>query len=269
MIMKTYGLVGKSGTGKSYQAMNVSKEKDIDYIIDDGLLIAGTNILAGKSAKREATKVGAIKTALFTNEDHRNAVIRKLEEAKPEAILVLGTSEGMILKIIDRLHLTPLHEMLHIENIASEQEIEIAIRQRKELGKHVIPVPTMQLKQHFSGYLLDKLQSFKGWGGKHVVSEKSVVRPTFSYLGDFVISDKVIGDIISHIASRTEGVSSILRVTITSEENGITIQVLTIMDYGTKLFETAKILQKGIADMVEAMTAFNISAVNIEVRGLK
>ncbi len=267
--MKTYGLLGKSGTGKSYQAMNVSRDNNIDFIIDDGLLISGTNILAGKSAKREATKVGAIKTALFTNEDHRNAVIKALEKGAPESILVLGTSEGMILKIIARLGLPPLHEMIKIESIATEQEIETAIRQRKELGKHVIPVPTMQLKQHFSGYLLDKLQNIRGWGGKHIVSEKSVVRPTFSYLGDFVISDKVISDIIGHIASQTEGVSSILRVAVTSEENGITIQVLTIMDYGVKLVETAKILQKSTADMVEAMTAFNISAVNIEVRGLK
>ncbi len=267
--MNVYGLVGKSGTGKSYQAMNVSKEKDIDFIIDDGLLISGTSILAGRSAKREATKVGAIKTALFINDSHRAAVAQAIREKKPDSILILGTSEGMIRKIAARLELPDIGEMISIETIATEQEIETAIRQRKELGKHVIPVPTFQLRQHFSGYLLDPLKIFKVWGSKRAISEKSVVRPTFSYLGDFVISDKVISDIVGNLASGTAGIASVQRVVVTGEEKGISIQVLAIMEYGCQIIETAKIFQKSIADMVDRMTAFNISAVNIEVRGLK
>jgi len=267
--MEIYGLVGKSGTGKSYQAMNVSKEKDIDCIIDDGLLISGTNILAGKSAKREATKVGAIKTALFINEEHRESVKQAIRKNRPGSILVLGTSEDMIHKIISRLELPPLSEMIRIESIATPQEIETATRQRKELGKHVIPVPTFQLKQHFSGYILDPLKIFKGWGLKHNVAEKSVVRPTFSYLGDFVISDKVILDIVYYMAERTGGVSSVQRVSTNSEDRGITIQIALVLEYGCQVVDTSRLLQKSVADMVERMTAFNINAVNIEVRGLK
>ena len=39
--MKVYALVGKSGTGKSYQAVNLCKELNIEAIIDDGLFIEG------------------------------------------------------------------------------------------------------------------------------------------------------------------------------------------------------------------------------------
>jgi uncharacterized alkaline shock family protein YloU len=267
--MKIYGLVGKSGTGKSYQAMNVAKEKNIDCIIDDGLLISGSSILAGKSAKRQSTKVGAIKTALFTDQVHRDAVVLKIKERHPDSILVLGTSQGMIRKIIARLNLPDASEVILIEHIATEQEIETAIKQRKELGKHVIPVPTFQLKKHFSGYLIDPLRIFKGWGTKHNDGEKSVVRPTFSYLGDFTISDKVISDIVACVAEETVGVSSVLRVQVTSEESGITLQVLTLMNFSVNVIEAAKHFQKSIAEMVERMTAFNILSVNIEVRGLK
>ena len=63
--MKVYALVGKSGTGKSYQAINLCRDRDIESIIDDGLFICRGKAMAGKSAKREATKIGAIKTALF------------------------------------------------------------------------------------------------------------------------------------------------------------------------------------------------------------
>ena len=37
--MKVYSFTGKSGTGKSYQAIRVAKEKGIPALIDDGLLI--------------------------------------------------------------------------------------------------------------------------------------------------------------------------------------------------------------------------------------
>ena len=68
--MKVYTLTGKSGTGKSYQAINLCKEKNIESIIDDGLFIYRNRVEAGISAKRQKTLVGAIKTALFTLDEH-------------------------------------------------------------------------------------------------------------------------------------------------------------------------------------------------------
>jgi ABC-type dipeptide/oligopeptide/nickel transport system ATPase component len=69
--MEVYALVGKAGTGKSYRAMGVAHEKEIDLVVDDGVLINGTRKLAGKSAKKEQTKISAVKRALFFHEDHR------------------------------------------------------------------------------------------------------------------------------------------------------------------------------------------------------
>ena len=58
--MKVYALVGRSGTGKSHHSMWVARENNIDYIIDDGLLVSDNKIIAGKSAKREPTKVASV-----------------------------------------------------------------------------------------------------------------------------------------------------------------------------------------------------------------
>lgn len=44
--------VGPSGTGKSTRAIRVCQQNDIHYLIDDGLLIHGSRIVAGSSAKR-------------------------------------------------------------------------------------------------------------------------------------------------------------------------------------------------------------------------
>jgi uncharacterized alkaline shock family protein YloU len=268
--VKVYGLVGRSGTGKSYQAMNLCREINVESIIDDGLFIFGNSIMAGISAKRQSTKIAAIKTALFTDEEHRKTVADKIKEIQPDSILILGTSIKMLHRIAERLELPKIERIIQIEAITSESEREAARKQRHELGKHVIPVPTFQLKREFSGYFLDPLRIFRGWrGGKASFSERSVVRPTYSYLGDYSISDKVIGDVVNYIGRETDGVESILRVNTDSNSEGISITVLVMMSYGIKLMDVAKDLQKKIAKQVETMTAFHIRSVDIEIRGLK
>ena len=45
--MKVIAFTGPSGTGKSFRAISVAHQHGCDGIIDDGLLIEGTKILAG------------------------------------------------------------------------------------------------------------------------------------------------------------------------------------------------------------------------------
>ncbi len=101
--MKLTFLIGTSGTGKSYQAMNLASQRGIRYLIDDGLLIKDNIILGGKSAKREASRLGAVRRALFMDSAHRGEVLAILEKEKPEAIMVLGTSRKMVDTISDNL----------------------------------------------------------------------------------------------------------------------------------------------------------------------
>ncbi len=268
--MKVYGLVGKSGTGKSYQAMNLCKELNIESIIDDGLFIYGSSILEGTSAKRQNTKVAAIKTALFTDEEHRRAVMEKIREVSPGSILVLGTSEKMISRIAEHLDLSELEKIIYIEEITTEEERETARKQRHEMGKHIIPVPTFQLKREFSGYFLDPLRIIRGWrGGRASVSEKTVVRPTYSYMGDYSISDKVIVDLVNYLGEKTEGVDAVTKVSIENNPDGMKITVSMICRFGFRILDAAKELQKEVGRMVGTMTAFHIKAVDIEIKGLR
>lgn len=268
--MKVYALVGKSGTGKSYQAMNLCRELDIEVIIDDGLLIYGNGILAGISAKRQGTVIGAIKTALFTDENHRKSVAGKIHGLVPNKILILGTSDKMVHRIVERLEIPPIDEIIYIDDLTTEKERQYAKKQRHELGKHVIPVPTFQLTKDFPGYFVDPLRIFKELAsGRAGFAEKSVVRPTYSYMGNFFISDNAISDIVDILSEEAPSVAEVLRVNTITGKESIDITVLVIMNYGYHLMETAKELQRTIGNQVTKMTAFNVGRVDIEIRGIE
>lgn len=268
--MKVVALIGKSGTGKSYQALNITKEEGIEYIIDDGILIYKNKIIAGKSAKREATKIGAVKRALFIDKEHRDNMKTALDKANPKAILVIGTSENMIKKIIEVLGLEKQSKTIYIEDITTEKEREIAKRQRNELGKHVIPVPTVQLKHEFSGYFVDPLKILKkiNTGKQHEINEKSVVRPTYSYLGKYIISERVIVDIVIYVASLIKGINEVMKVSTISSNIGIDIHIDINVIYNYNIIDLSRELQNRVKEEVEKMTALNVLNINLYVKNI-
>ncbi|MDR1571492.1 MAG: Asp23/Gls24 family envelope stress response protein [Clostridiales Family XIII bacterium] len=268
--MKVYGLEGRSGSGKSYQATGLCRKLKIESILDDGIFISGGRILAGVSAKRQTTRVRAIKTALFTEEWHKDEVARKIREIGPASILVIGTSEKMVERITDRLGLPKADEIISIESITTAAERALAGRQRNELGKHVIPVPTFQLKKDFSGYFMHPLRML--WdmrGGRARGVDRSVVRPSFSYMGKYTISNRAISDIAAITGSDVGGVGEILKITAEHDETGMAVNAAVTLSYGVSIMGTALAFQQRVADQIERMTAININAVNVEVRGLQ
>jgi len=263
--MDIYGLSGKSGTGKSYHASELCARYGIRGLIDDGLFICDGNIVAGVSAKKQATSMAAIKTALFTDDDHCIAVKEAIASENPEKLLVIATSDRMIIKICDRLGLNDPVEIIYIEDITTPKEREKARSYRDEGGMHVIPAPTMQVKKQFSGYFLDPRKSF----GKDTAIEKTIVRPSYSYLGDYIISDKVISDIVHHYANKTAGVNSVLWTSFANDSDGCVIRTVVLMDQEANFRSSAAELQRQIYERVAQMTAFNVLGVEIEVRGYK
>ena len=270
--MKIYGLVGKSGTGKSYQAVNLCREKNIESIIDDGLFICRNTVMAGISAKRQPTKIAAVRTALFTEDFHMEEVKAAIEKADPETLLVLGTSDRMVDKIVARLGLHGIDERIYIEEITTEEEREIAHKQRHDMGQHVIPAPTFQLKRQFSGYFMSPLRIFRELGPWKDTSEKSVVRPTYSYLGGYEISEKVLSDIAACVQKELGTVCEVVRVLIDGthqeKEEGVEMFITADFFYGQDLPEKAEAYQKRVAEQVESMTMFNVSRVDLQVRKL-
>ncbi len=268
--MKVIGFIGPSGTGKSHRASWVARERGTDYIIDDGLLIKGNTIIAGVSAKRESTKIASVKRALFTDQKHADDVINALKKYDTQILLIIGTSDGMVEKIAERLQIGPVDERVYITDVASEYEIKQALSTRREQGKHVIPVPTFEIKKDFSGYFLDPLQIFrrKGKGSYQLVGEKSVVRPTFSYMGNYTISDYTIYQIVEYVTSNIEGVSKISRFRAENRPDGIYIEMDLVLIYGYVIKQLLREVQEQVSEQIKHLTALNIKRMNVVAKSL-
>lgn len=268
--IKVYAFVGPSGTGKSYRAQYVAGENNISYIIDDGLFIKDNEVIAGSSAKKAPTKIETVKHALFQTDEEKKEIQKAIKKYKPESIMILGTSDNMVKKIAENLGLPEISKIIYIDEIATEEEMETARRIRVTEGKHVIPVPTFEIKKDFSGYILDPLQIFKskGYGKDPYVSEKSIIRPTFSYMGNFTISDQVFRQIVEYLAYKEPAIDKIGKLRIIKYDEGPSIYLEVSVIYGFNIIESLKNFKEKCIKEIEKLTAMSISNFEITARAI-
>lgn len=269
--MQVYAFVGKTGTGKSYRAQEVAKKNGIDYIIDDALLIKNSKVIAGKSAKTEANKIASVKSAIFNDEARRKEMIKVIRKEKPEKILILGTSDEMVSKISNSLELGKINHTIYIEEVASKEEMEEARKSRLEEGKHVVPVPTLEIKNQFSGYFLDPLKKMgllKQEEAGIEVLEKTIIRPTYSYLGNYVISDNVINAIVSYVVQKVEGISKVLKVSTIKYIDGMKLDVDIEVKYGVNIPSLSSKIKNVIIYAIDNATGINVFGININVKSI-
>lgn len=268
--VKVYAFVGPSGTGKSYRAQMVASEKNVNFIIDDGLLIKGNEVIAGESAKKAPTKIETVKHALFYTDKEKQEIIKALKKYKPESILILGTSDGMVEKIATNLGLPKISETVYITDVATQEEMETARRIRVTEGKHVIPVPTFEIKKEFSGYLLDPLQIFKtkGKGEKPYISEKSIIRPTFSYMGKFTISDTVFRQIMEYLAKKTPEIYKVQKIRVENFGEGVKLYMEVTIMYGINVIDGINEFKSKAKKEIEKLTAMNVEEFEVVVKNV-
>jgi len=270
--VEIYALVGPSGTGKSHRAGVVANQLDIPAIIDDGLLIYNNQIIAGMSAKRQATRIAAIKAALFMDEHRAQEIKKAIVETKPDKILILGTSTDMVERIARRLELPAPQKIMFIEEYASEKEIRKARYLRNHFNKHVIPAPTMEVKKSFPGTLIDSFQIFlkeKESPGKKKWLEQSIVRPTFTQMGKLTIAERAISTIADLAALSVPGVVSTSRTAVKVEQEGIiTINISAAVVYGFPLHKVAETIQRQITQAMDKICALQVKAVNVTIKEL-
>ena len=273
--MDVIALVGPSGTGKSHRALQVAREHKADAIIDDGILIENGKIIAGESAKTEKSKIMAVRRAIFVLPGHAEEVSKAISETNPHRILIIGTSENMVHKIAKTLNLPTIQLIIRIEDIASKSEMAEAQFHRLKEGKHIIPVPTIELKPHFSGYLIDPLQSlFKhSRVRRRKLGEKSIVRPIFSFYGKLIIDDRVIRSIVEKTIKAKESFKKIKNVSVKhilkgDEDQGLSISCEVTLSYGSHIPTLISQTQSKLREVIEFTTGLVVHSVNIIVRAL-
>lgn len=271
-MIEVVAFVGPSGTGKSHRAIGVAFDNRCDAIIDDGILIKGTKILAGTSAKNEDNRIQAVKRAIFTDDEHARSVREALQKSNIKRLLIIATSDNMIKKIIGRLDLPEPIKTVYINQIATKEEIKKARYSRLHDGKHIVPVPSVELKPHFTGYFADlPYNIFSRHRRKEKDADRSIVRPAFSFYGKLLIADKAIEDIIEIIGKKLDGIDKITGIKVrrrSDNSKGIIIAIEVILFYGVQIFDVTKKLQVKVKEKVEYMTAMQVKNVNVSIRSL-
>lgn len=263
--MKIYALIGESGTGKSFHAMQTAKQNNIEYMIDDGLFIGKGKIIAGKSAKAESNVITSVKRAVFMFEDSRSDVKQAIKSENPDALLILGTSQKMADRIAAALEVGNIEKYIDIHEVATEEEIKIAKNMREKQGKHVIPVPAFEVKKRFSGYFLDPIKVFFRLNDNAVHEDnKTIIRPTYSYFGEYTISPNAVEDICRYNTNKIIGVSC-LSVKSATGENGTVANIDISVKTDISLKKAAVCVQKKVKQNLEDLCGLNVCAVNIKI----
>jgi hypothetical protein len=164
---------------------------------------------------------------------------KSLAEHHPAALMILGTSDGMLEKICRNLWLNPPSMLIRIEDISTEEEMREAKNTRMTEGKHTIPVPSMEIKHGFSGYFSDPFWRRLRRRDRSVPTqfdetERTVVRPTFSGLGSYSISDDAMRDMVRIILRRVRGVAELVDFRAEKEIYGVVIDMELSLVYGSK-----------------------------------
>lgn len=281
--MEVVAFVGGSGTGKSHRALVVAHENNIECIIDDGILIHNNRIVAGTSAKKESSRLKAVRRAIFQDPKQVEAVKSQLDAINPAKLLIIGTSDNMVQKITKALGIPLPNRYIRIEDVATPKEIEKAQYARLKEGKHIIPVPTMELKPHFRGYLIDPIKSM--WRRRTIKKqnpedigkigsegfERSVVRPSFSYYGRLTFDDAVIIKLVRNALKKVAGVDPNSDITFHKSKkglNGLILDMTVGIQKNLPVKETMLAVQRTIVRELEYITGMSVERMSMKVKQL-
>ncbi len=281
--MEVYALIGASGTGKSHNANSVMEDYGIDMMIDDGLLIKDGKKMAGTSAKAEETTVGAVKRAIFHDPMHAAEVRERIAQLQPKRILILGTSEKMIDKITAALNLPPVKNKIFIQDILSQEQIELAQQMRRE-GKHVIPLPSIEVKKDLPNYWIDSIWGFmtKKTKDKHKGKEKDadtdksrvssedkcIVRPRFSQLGRLTISENAIEQIVRHNLIQQNEFDGNAKIHVDMNELGVSIYCEMKIKFGIPMQQAIEQFQINTIRDLDDMTNLSVGRIDVRIIGI-
>lgn len=271
--ISVFAFYGPSGTGKSYRAKFVCHKFKTKTLIDDGLLIHDEKIIAGKSAKLEKSYMGAVRVALFDSKEHRDSVAKAIRSHRIKRILILGTSEKMILKITTRLQLPDPIKFITIDEIATPEEMDEARRSRQIEGKHVIPVRSHEIKnKKYSRIFVNSIKIavskkkglIKLFNKFHIniplpiennetpkEFEKSIVRPAFSIYARKKISHAALAGMTGKYTKEFDSEIRIKKLSIKNGTSGYKLKMTTDIPFGRQLAEITQNAKDFIIKMIE------------------
>jgi uncharacterized alkaline shock family protein YloU len=173
----------------------------------------------------------------------------------------------MLKKIIERLHLPKKYKMIKIEDIATKEEIQLARKSRIKEGKHVIPIPIIEVKKKYPTLVLNAIHLFKNVKGKEKVIEKTIVRPNFNEDGKIQISPEALSQMISFCIEEYSPDIKLLKNKLIHEDKlRYSVKLYIAADYQKTTPDILLKLRNIIKEKIESFTGLTISKVDIEIK---
>ena len=176
----------------------------------------------------------------------------------------------MVHKIAERLGLPAVTKIIRIEEIATQEEIESAITSRNTEGKHVIPVPAVEVRRNYSSILLDTVKVFfkRNIGfifSKDSVFEKSVVRPEFGKRGRISISESALTQMVLHCADEYDQAMVIKKVSVKNDTKGYKLKIHIHIPFGSQISGNIHSFQNYVIENLERYTGIMIYKLDVIV----
>ena len=266
--IEVYAFVGPAGTGKSQRASQVARQHGIDLIVDDGLVVSRGRIMAGRSAKSEDNMVRAIRRALFEYPAHRAEVMGFLEGRAPCKLMLLATSEGMMRKIVAKLGLSDPVKIIGITDVATQEEIDNALRERREKRQHVVPVARTQIQRNFAGKLVSQLKDL--FKSKDRDDGRTIVKPPFSFDGHVTIGREAILEMCRRLVVIGDHVRKVHEIELETDNDSLEVNLEIDVKLGNRsALLIARLLQKKISVGLSYFTGMDVRKVNVKIHEIE
>jgi uncharacterized alkaline shock family protein YloU len=136
-------------------------------------------------------------------------------------------------------------------------------------GKHVIPVPSIEIKRNYPNIFYEAVKIFKRKTGPAAIGptpkvhEKSVVRPEYSKRGKVIISEAALSQMVIHCVDEYNQNIRIKKISVKDDPAGYRLVITIDVPYGTQLGGNIHELRQYIIENIERYTGILIEEVNI------
>ena len=119
------------------------------------------------------------------------------------------------------------------------------------------PIKIFKYRRNYTPYISEKS-----------IIRKSIIRPTFSYLGKFTISDTVFRQITEYVAKKTEGIHRVSKVRVENSVGATNIYVEVYVTFGYNIVSVLREFKEKVKREIERLTTMNVQEVSVLAKGI-
>ena len=178
--------------------------------------------------------------------------------------MLLATSEGMMRKIVAKLGLSDPVKIIGITDVATQEEIDNALRERREKKQHVVPVARTQIQRNFAGKLVSQLKDL--FKSKDKEDGRTIVKPPFSFDGRVTIGKEAVMGMCRRLVVMGEYVCKVHEIDLETDDDSLAVNLeIDVKLVDRNALDIARLLQKKLRVGLSYFTGMDVKKVNVKI----